>query len=215
MVGEAAAGLAIKPDQKAFINYWYRHIWEYVSPLYPGIILLAGLTHLPFQRLALANAPFALSVVFWGALFCFAGIGRARFPHGEKVGKGKALSTFFIAVAPILLTLILVVLLRVNPVVAMGGVTIALYALHRYSWAELGESLRESVSLKALFLVIGIMVFQETLKVTGALGGSFAIGGRRAQTSNLLLDSLDRAFRSKRPSPTGAGSPAPPVHVIV
>jgi integral membrane protein (TIGR00529 family) len=53
----------------------------------------------------------------------------------------------------------------------MGGVTVGLYAVHRYSPAKVWESLRESVSAKALLLVIGIMVFQETLRVTGALDG--------------------------------------------
>jgi uncharacterized protein len=171
MVGEASAHLDVKPDQKAFINYWYRHIWEYVSPLYPGIILVSGLTHIPFRKLALANAPFALSVVFWGGIFCFHGIGRSRIPRGAAMGKGKAVRIFLFSVAPILLTLILVVILGVNPVAAMGGVTIALYLMHRYTPGQVWQSLRESVSAKALFLVIGIMVFQETLRVTGALDG--------------------------------------------
>jgi len=171
MVAEASVHLEIRPDQKAFINYWYRHIWEYVSPLYPGMILVSGLTHIPFQRLALVNAPFALSVVFWGALFCFTAIGPAQIPQGETMGHGKALLTFTLSVAPIFLALVLVVLLNVNPLAAMAGVTAGLYAVHRYSPAKVWESLRESVSAKALLLVIGIMVFQETLRVTGALDG--------------------------------------------
>jgi integral membrane protein (TIGR00529 family) len=171
MVGEAASALSIRADQKAFINYWYRHIWEYVSPLYPGIILVSGITHIPFARLALANASYALSVAGWGVFFCFAGIGPARARHGEEMGKGRALWVFSLSVAPILLTLLLVVIFRVNPVAAMGGVTVALYAMHRYPPAKILESLRESVSMKALFLVIGVMIFQETLRVTGALDG--------------------------------------------
>jgi integral membrane protein (TIGR00529 family) len=190
MVGEASAHLEIKPDQKAFINYWYRHIWEYVSPLYPGIILVAGLTHIPFRKLALANTPFALSVVFWGGLFCFAGIGSARIPRGEAMGKGRAIGTFAVSVAPILLTLVLVVLLGINPVAAMGGVTAALYVMHRYSPEKVWGSLRESVSAKALFLVIGIMVFQETLQVTGALGGVSRFFAESGLPAWLVLSAL-------------------------
>ncbi|WP_298432940.1 DUF401 family protein [Geobacter sp.] len=171
MVREASARLALPADQKAMINYWYRHIWEYVSPLYPGIILVAGLCHIPYQRIVLANAPFALSVVFWGAFFCFAGIGKAPAATGKGTGRGRALRTFLAAIAPIMATLILVVVFRVNPVIAMGGVTLLLYAGHRYAPAAILTSLRESVSLKALFLVFGIMIFQETLRVTGALDG--------------------------------------------
>ena len=69
------------------------------------------------------------------------------------MGKGKAFATFSLAIAPILLTLVLVVLFRVNPLAAMGGVTAALYALHRYSPARIAVSLRESVSARALLLV--------------------------------------------------------------
>jgi integral membrane protein (TIGR00529 family) len=70
-----------------------------------------------------------------------------------------------------LITLVLVVLLQINVVAAMGGVTVALYAIHRYPPAKIWESLRESVSIKALYLVLGIMVFKEILEVSLALNG--------------------------------------------
>jgi integral membrane protein (TIGR00529 family) len=171
MVSEAAEGVDMPADQKAFVNYWYRHIWEYVSPLYPGIILVSALTRIPFNRLALANAPFALSVVFWGALFCFTGVGAARRPVVDGKGHGEALWGFIVTSAPIFVTLLLVVNLKVNPVLAMGGTVVVLYLVHRYSPAAVFKSLRESVSIKALILVVGIMIFQETLRVTGALDG--------------------------------------------
>jgi integral membrane protein (TIGR00529 family) len=53
----------------------------------------------------------------------------------------------------------------------MGGAVIVLYLGHRYSPGAILVSLRESISVKALFLVVGIMIFQETLRVTGALDG--------------------------------------------
>jgi hypothetical protein len=171
MVGEAAKGVDMPADQKAFVNYWYRHIWEYVSPLYPGIILVSALTNIPFNRLALANAPFALSVVLWGAVFCFAGVGAARRPIDEGKGHAEAFWEFIITSAPIFITLFLVVNLKVNPVLAMGGTVGVLYLAHRYPPGAVLKSLRESVSIKALILVVGIMIFQETLRITGALDG--------------------------------------------
>ncbi len=171
MVKEASNGLEIPADQKAFINYWYRHIWEYVSPLYPGIILVAGLSQIPVQELALANAPFSVSVVVWGAVFCFRGVKGTAVTVSDRVGKIRALWTFTWTVAPILLALLLVVLLDANPAAALGSVSIALYLIHRYSPAEIMSSLRESVSIKALLLVAGIVVFQETLYLSGSLDG--------------------------------------------
>jgi hypothetical protein len=48
---------------------------------------------------------------------------------------------------------------------------VLLYLVHRYSPAAIVRSLRESISLKAMTLVFGIMIFQETLRLTGALDG--------------------------------------------
>jgi integral membrane protein (TIGR00529 family) len=170
MVKEAARSLDIPPDQKAFINYWYRHIWEYVSPLYPGIILVSAITTLSFQTLALAHLPFALSVVLWGVPFGFRGISTVPVGSDHRLkSRGRALLTFVLSISPIIGTLLLVVVLRVNVVLSMGGVTLFLYLLHRYSPRAIFESLRESISLKGLFLVIGIMIFKEILEVTGAL----------------------------------------------
>ncbi|MBW2651139.1 MAG: DUF401 family protein, partial [Deltaproteobacteria bacterium] len=39
MVKELGNRSCLRPDQLSFINYWYRHIWEYWWPLYPGILL--------------------------------------------------------------------------------------------------------------------------------------------------------------------------------
>ncbi|BBA69547.1 DUF401 family protein [Geobacter sulfurreducens] len=171
MVSEAASRLSIPADQKAFVNYWYRHIWEYVSPLYPGIILVAGLAHIPYQKIVLANLPYALSVVLWGGLFAFSGVGPTPAGSSTSVGRGKALRVFLITISPIMAALVLVVVFRVNPVPAMGGVTVLMYLAHRYSPAAIVRSLRESISLKAMTLVFGIMIFQETLRLTGALDG--------------------------------------------
>jgi len=170
MVNEAAGDAVIEPEQKALINYWYRHVWEYISPLYPGIILAAGLTGLSTQTLFLANLPFALSVVGWGVLFCFRGIERQQTVSSSPA-RSREFLTFLTMISPIMLAMLLVVIFRVKATLALGGAVVVLYAVHRYSPAMIFKNLRESVSGKALFLVIGIMIFQEVLRTTGALAG--------------------------------------------
>ena len=186
MVNEAAGDLNIDPEQKALINYWYRHIWEYISPLYPGIILAAGITGLSTQTLFIVNLPFALSVVGWGVLFCFRGIGRQE-TQPPSDGRKREFLTFLAMISPIMLALLLVVLFRVNAALALGGSVISLYVFHRYSPAMIVKNLRESVSGKALFLVIGIMIFQEVLRTTGALAGISSFFAASRMPVHLLL----------------------------
>ncbi len=38
-VEQAGARFGGSPDWKASVNYWFRHLWEYWWPLYPGVII--------------------------------------------------------------------------------------------------------------------------------------------------------------------------------
>lgn len=173
MVGEAAEGINVTAEQKALINYWYRHIWEYISPLYPGIILAAGLTGLSTQQLFVAHLPFALTVTLGGAWFCFRDIPAAQQTALDEPAGGRLrqFGTFLLMAAPILIALGLVVAFKVSPVVALGGGIVILFLAHRYRPGQILTTLAASLSAKALLLVAGIMIFQEVLRATGALAG--------------------------------------------
>ncbi len=172
MVAEAAEGIPASSEQKALINYWYRHIWEYVSPLYPGIILAAGLTGISTQQLFLAHLPFALTVIFAGAWFCFRDIDRSPpVQHSSQGSRLRSFGTFLLMSSPILISLSLVVAFKVSAVLALSGGVLILFAAHRYRPLQILKTLRESLSIKALLLVVGILIFQEVLRATGALAG--------------------------------------------
>ncbi|MDI6788073.1 MAG: DUF401 family protein, partial [Planctomycetota bacterium] len=61
----------IAPHNKTLINYWFRHIWEYAWPLYPGFVLAAELSKVPLNALSLFNAPFVVVSALIGILFIF------------------------------------------------------------------------------------------------------------------------------------------------
>ena len=43
MVDASLASLPVNKEQKTIINYWFRHIWEYWWPIFPGVILAVAL----------------------------------------------------------------------------------------------------------------------------------------------------------------------------
>lgn len=56
----------VEPLAKAVINYWYRHIWEYWWPLYPGVLMATKLSHLDTPLLMAIMAPLSLAAVLTG-----------------------------------------------------------------------------------------------------------------------------------------------------
>ncbi len=72
-------------------NYWFRHIWEYWWPLYPGVILTLDLTGLEIGQLILAQLPVSLLAITGGYLFLLRRIPRNGDENPTESKKGKSL----------------------------------------------------------------------------------------------------------------------------
>jgi len=166
MVQEAAADVEMKPEQKAFINYWFRHIWECISPLYPGVVLAAAVTRMPVNRLLLSQLPLPIAVIGVGAILGFRGMKGQDVAGKRDKNEIKAL---FVTLLPITVSIILVVAFKMPLAPAMISIVIALFAFFRYSTKEVLTTLREGISMNVMLMVIGIMVFKGMLDATGAI----------------------------------------------
>jgi integral membrane protein (TIGR00529 family) len=61
----------VPAHKKTLINYWFRHIWEYFWPLYPGLVLAAGLFKIDLYTLALFQSPMTVVSIVAGIIFIF------------------------------------------------------------------------------------------------------------------------------------------------
>jgi integral membrane protein (TIGR00529 family) len=166
MVQEAAADAAMKPEHKAFINYWFRHIWEYISPLYPGVVLAAAVTKVSMNKFLLSQLPLPLAVIGVGALLGFRGMQTSNVTGKRNREEIKAL---FVTLLPITVSIVLVVVFKMPLAAAMISIVIAMFAFYRYPVKDILTTLRESVSTNVMLMVIGIMVFKGMLDATGAI----------------------------------------------
>jgi uncharacterized protein len=66
MVKSLGAEHALSDSRLSYINYWFRHIWEYWWPLYPGILLTTALAGVDLWRLVLYTLPMTLVAVTAG-----------------------------------------------------------------------------------------------------------------------------------------------------
>ncbi|MDD5435875.1 MAG: DUF401 family protein [Nitrospira sp.] len=173
LVEEASSSFVITPERKGFINYWFRHIWEYILPTYPGIILASAITHIPLDTLILYQLPFAVMVIITGSIFCFKGLdfgkkGHTPTRHSRDLRDLKMLG---ISLLPIALIIFAVALLHIDIALTMAVVVSLLFLYHRYPLKRIAETLKESISWSILFIMVGVIFFKEMLGTTGAVKG--------------------------------------------
>lgn len=69
MVKEVSEGMAIQDEDRAMINYWFRHVWELAWPLYPGVILTVSLAEIPVGTFISHTWPGVLAMFGLGWFF--------------------------------------------------------------------------------------------------------------------------------------------------
>ncbi|MBE9546692.1 MAG: DUF401 family protein [Proteobacteria bacterium] len=181
MVKELGNRSRLRPDQLSFINYWYRHIWEYWWPLYPGILLSVTLADINLWALIMVMWPLTLVAVSVGAL----SVKGVDLKHAvEKGRKNHSAGPFFKELVPILMVILVglgvgTLLSRVFPgfhIARELGLIISLILTIGYVWFQNGMNgykIRKVVIdphlLKMFYMVIAILIFKGMLEDSQAV----------------------------------------------
>ncbi len=110
LVDDVDSDSNLDPMLKTRINYWFRHIWEYWWPLYPGVLLALAITKLDLWQLILLHLPLSVSSVAVGYL-CF--LRKVEQPGRDAAAAGAYGGRRILGlVAPILVVIVTYALLR-------------------------------------------------------------------------------------------------------
>jgi len=170
MVEESTKGLKISQEEKSFINYWFRHVWEPVLPLYPGLLLVVTLSGLELRQVILANSMFAGTVFFAGFLFSMRRI-RGRFrqvPTAESLQLKKDWHVLLNFI-PLVAILFAVMALHMDMTIVLGASIIALMLFYRTSRTDIVRTIRYGFTRDVVQLIVGIMIFKFMLDSSGAV----------------------------------------------
>ena len=84
---------------QGLINYWFRHICEFIWPLYPGIALASVISGTPLKMIILWQAPFALLWAITGWHFFLKRLKPAKADKAGGGGEGRLIVKFLFSIA--------------------------------------------------------------------------------------------------------------------
>lgn len=171
----------LSPSQLSYVNYWFRHIWEYWWPLYPGILLTTTLAEVDLWRLVFFTSPLTIVAVIAGyrpLRGCLTSQGEAESAAALKpfltealpiliaIFCGLGLGQLFAAVLPQQLHyidkelgLILALLISIGWVVGQNHM----------SGGEIKAIILQPALLKMIYMVSAILIFKGILEESGAV----------------------------------------------
>jgi len=185
MVDASLASLPVNKEQKTIINYWFRHIWEYWWPIFPGVILAVALLKVETWIYISTMAPVTAISIFSGIVFILRPIRPAQQEDATQVS-WKALRSFLREILPILIIIFFILFqAALTEILAMFGMRFAMPGAlsilpglvaalvwvavsNRLPAGRIRASLMDQGSVAILLLIVAIMIFQGVLKESQA-----------------------------------------------
>lgn len=179
IVEESSRQYNASQEDKAAINYWFRHPCELFNPIVPGMIMACSISGVAYSEFL--KGTFWICIV-WLILGWILLIQPLKKIDTAEIVEDKAVDTsepeaktslvdVFLAIMPIFITFLLVVFLDLNASIAMILSTSLLYIILLLRKAEI--SLKDAILGaidKKMFINIGfILYFVQILEDTGAL----------------------------------------------
>lgn len=186
MVEAALPKGSISADKKTILNYWYRHIWEYWWPLYPGVILAVALLGVETWQFMAFLAPMTLAAGLGGWIFILKPMGKINIEQKGRVTWGK-IKEFLVEMTPILVIILMVLVMAgLKEILGKYGFfyslpaafsitpgliisTIWVSVVNRFSLKKIWAVSSDYKILMIIFLVMAIMIFKGVMTESQAV----------------------------------------------
>jgi hypothetical protein len=171
LVSEAADELKLSAERRTFLNFWFRHVWEYMLPTFPTIFLTATIVGISVADLTLVNLPLTVAAFAAGILFGFRGVRPSSRPQAPLTLKETLDSFFRFAgnLLPFFLVILFTLYFKIHLAYSLSAVTVGTLLAYRFPLPLLKQLARKHFSLELALLIWAIMIFKETLLASGAM----------------------------------------------
>ena len=169
LTGQAAKDLHLPGEKLSFINYWFRHIWEPVFPLYPGVILMAVLSGISLSDINRYQAVYSVFMLIIGWFVAFRGVPKLLKNAESDKHPVQHLVALFEGILPIAIIIFAVLFLKVPLIFSLLIVVLIQLLVYQTKILSLIAYLKEAFSLNIIVLIYGVMLFKNMLEVSGAV----------------------------------------------
>lgn len=169
MLKEVGEKNEMSPEEIMFANYWFRHVWEFIWPLIPGVILYASVINVELRDIMIIQFPLSIIAIFVGFFWMFNKLPRKMNDRMNYKDLNLQLLFFFKSVWPVLFIIFMVIFLKLNFMIALSITIVLLLFIYRFSLKQVKEIILNDISLKVLLMIVGIMLFKQILESTNSM----------------------------------------------
>jgi len=171
LVDSSTKGMNISQEFKTFINYWFRHVWEFIWPIYAGLLLFQAMSSIPLKKIILFQSPFTLFNIISGVVITIWYFNKHNVKKNPVKTKSKIfgiMKDFTNGVWPIAAVILLYFILSIPLYISLIAVVIVVIFVVGLSFEEVFKYLFNKSFFRIVFLISSVMIFQRIIKISNA-----------------------------------------------
>jgi len=153
MLRDIVKSFKISPERATFLNYWFRHVWACLDPIYPSVIITLAILEISYLTLLKSTYLITLAMIAFG--LPFVSLERSNNPKDLRG---------FLYLTPILIVVVLTVL-GVDLTVSL---TVAVSLLYIFRKPSLREVAKKAINLKIYLLIVALLYYKDLIIKTGS-----------------------------------------------
>lgn len=161
--------MRMQPEFKTFLNFWFRHFWEFIWPVYAGLLFFQTMSNIPLKKIILLQSPYTVLNIITGlavTFYYFKKHNITRETTEKSVSAARGIGDFFEGLWPIILIILLFFLFSVPLYISLSITAIILTAVVRVHPREIVKILFSKFILSTMVLIAVVVVFQKIITIS-------------------------------------------------
>jgi len=150
-------------EKKAFVNYWFRHLWVPVWPLYPSFIIGAMIVEVSYLKIIEACYPVTLGMILAGIVFLR---GYLKCSTKSELSKLEILKNMISSLYPLIMVVIFAIFMKIDLAIVLPLSVLALYIHKRPKVEKIKRIFRRTLDPKIIILIFAVMFYKDLIAYT-------------------------------------------------
>ncbi len=175
LVEKATAKMEMSNEFRTYLNYWFRHIWEFVWPIYAGLLLFEAMSGITLKTIVYHQIPYTILNILTGYIIIsyYIRSNKIKVIRNSRNGNaGNTIKDFIAGIWPVLMIILLFFIFSVPLYISMILTSVMLTLIKRIDLKEVSEMLFSNLIGRTMILMGSVLIFQKIIYISHIFGSA-------------------------------------------
>ncbi len=175
LVEKSTEKMDMSNEFRTYLNYWFRHVWEFIWPIYAGLLLFEAMSKIPLRTIILRQTPYTVLNIITGIsvfIYYLKTHNIKKINISENNSIKKTFFDFLAGMWPILIIVMLFFVFSIPLYISLIFSSVLLTLVRKIRIENIVRMIFSPLMGKTMLLMISVLVFQRILYISNIFGTS-------------------------------------------